>query len=155
MSSYFLTGCSSGLGLALATQLASLPCLEISYIFATARKESAALSALCTQHPGRVIFISLDVTDDIACQKAANKVQQIVGEEGLDVLINNAGINPRENAKKMDDLELTLSSNVVGVRNVTRALIGLLKIGKVKKVVNMYVYYDFLTGLWKLMKGVC
>jgi NAD(P)-dependent dehydrogenase (short-subunit alcohol dehydrogenase family) len=140
MSSYFLTGSSSGLGLAIVTQLASLPKLKVSYIFATARTKSLALSNLCDQHPGRVIFISLDVTDNVSCEKAASKVQQIVGEKGLDVLINNAGVNPRDDAERMDDLEVTLNSNVIGVRNVTRALIGSLRMGKEKKkVVNMYV----------------
>lgn len=139
MSSYLLTGSSSGLGLLMATQLASLPPTEISHIFATARRNTPALLALCTQYPGRVIYLHLDVTNDISCSKAAIKVGQIVGEKGLDVLINNAAANPRDDAERMDDLEVVLGSNVVGVRNVTRALIGLLKVGREKKVINMYV----------------
>lgn len=139
MSSYFLTGSSSGLGLAMATQLADLPSFKVSHIFATARTKSPALSKLCDQYPNRVTFISLDVTDNVSCEKAAAKVQRVVGDNGLDVVINNAAANPREDPHRMDDLEVTLNANVIGVRNVTRALIGLLKMGEEKKVVNMYV----------------
>jgi NAD(P)-dependent dehydrogenase (short-subunit alcohol dehydrogenase family) len=52
-------------------------------------------------YPGRVIFIQLDVTDNIGCEKAANKVRQVVGDAGLDVLINNAAANPRDRADRM------------------------------------------------------
>ncbi|QDS70776.1 hypothetical protein FKW77_004054 [Venturia effusa] len=137
MSSYFLTGSSSGLGLAMATQLADLPSFKVSHIFATARTKTPALSQLCSQHPDRVTFISLDVTDSVSCGKAAAKVQKVVGDGGLDVVINNAAANPRKDPHRMDDLEITLDANVIGVRNVTRALIGLLKMGKEKKVVNI------------------
>lgn len=140
MSSYFLTGCSSGLGLAMATQLAEIPSFRVSHIFATARTKCPALSRLCNKYPDRIIFIPLDVTDNVSCKKAAIKVKQVVGEKGLDVLINNAAANPRKDAEMMDDLEVTLNANVIGVRNVTRALIHLLQIGEEKKVVNMYVF---------------
>ncbi|TID26679.1 putative short chain oxidoreductase [Venturia nashicola] len=152
MSSYFLTGSSSGLGLAMATRLADLPSFKVSHIFATARTKSPALSKLCNQYPNRVLFISLDVTDDVSCEKAAAKVQMVVGDNGLDVVINNAAANPREDTYRMDDLEVTLNANVIGVRNVTRALIDLLKMGEEKKVVNMFVLQrDKLKEPWELI----
>ena len=39
-----------------------------------------------------------------------------------------------------DDLEMVLSSNVVGVRNITRAMLPVLKRSQQKKIVNMYVF---------------
>lgn len=135
----------------MATQLADLPSFKVSHIFATARTKSPALSKLCDQYPNRVTFISLDVTDNVSCEKAAAKVQRVVGDNGLDVVINNAAANPREDPHRMDDLEVTLNANVIGVRNVTRALIGLLKMGEEKKVVNMYVLkHDLLSETQKL-----
>lgn len=91
------------------------------------------------------------MTDNVSCEKAAAKVQRVVGDNGLDVVINNAAANPREDPHRMDDLEVTLNANVIGVRNVTRALIGLLKMGEEKKVVNMYVLkHDLLSETQKL-----
>jgi NAD(P)-dependent dehydrogenase (short-subunit alcohol dehydrogenase family) len=137
MASYFVTGSSRGLGLSMVTELASQPRSRVSYIFASARKRSSGLAEITDKYPGRVIFIQLDVTDSVGCEKAANKVRQVVGCAGLDYLINNAAANPRDRADRMDDLETVLDSNVIGVRNITRALLPLLRTSKEKKIVNI------------------
>jgi NAD(P)-dependent dehydrogenase (short-subunit alcohol dehydrogenase family) len=91
MASYLITGCSRGLGLAAATHLATLPSSEIGSIFATARKETAALTELAQKSSGRVVFIQLDATDEISIKNARIAVEKVLGGKGLDVLINNAG----------------------------------------------------------------
>ena len=101
MASYFITGSAKGLGLSMATELAREHRSEVSYIFASARRKSSQLSDLINKNPGRVIFVQLDVTDSIGCEKAANKVRAVVGENGLDFLINNAAMNPRDRADRM------------------------------------------------------
>lgn len=121
----------------MVTELAQEPRSQVSYVFASARKKSTGLTEIIDKYPGRVIFIQLDVTDSIGCEKAANKVRQVVGHAGLDILINNAAANPRDRADRMDDLETVLDSNVIGVRNITRALLPLLRISQEKKVVNI------------------
>jgi NAD(P)-dependent dehydrogenase (short-subunit alcohol dehydrogenase family) len=85
----------------MVTELTSAPRTEVSYIFASARKRTTQLSDLMESCPGRVVFIQLDVTDIIGCEKAANKVRLLVGDAGLDVLINNAATNPRDTADRM------------------------------------------------------
>ena len=107
MSSYFITGSSRGLGLSMVGELAASSRAEASYIFASARKKSTALSAVIDKYPGRVIFIQLDVTDNIGCEKAANKAKAVVGDRGLDFLINNAAANPRDRADRMYVLPLS------------------------------------------------
>jgi NAD(P)-dependent dehydrogenase (short-subunit alcohol dehydrogenase family) len=121
----------------MVTELAQEPRSRVSYIFASARKKSTGLTEVIDKYPGRVIFIQLDVTDSIGCEKAANKVRQVVGHVGLDFLINNAAANPRDRADRMDDLETVLDSNVIGVRNITRALLPLLKTSQGKRIVNV------------------
>lgn len=41
---------------------------------------------------GRVHLIALDVSDKESISKAAQEVAEIVGEKGVDYVINNAGI---------------------------------------------------------------
>ncbi len=90
MSSYLITGCSRGLGLELATQLASSS--NVSTIFATARKESPALKELIQKSNGRVVSIALETTSQESIKQAVTEVEKALGGKGLDVLINNAGI---------------------------------------------------------------
>jgi NAD(P)-dependent dehydrogenase (short-subunit alcohol dehydrogenase family) len=101
MSSYFITGSSRGLGLSMIQHLANQQRSEVSYVFASARKQSLELLDVVNKYPGHVIFVKLDVTDSIGCEKAANKVRAIVGEAGLDILVNNAAVNPRDSADRM------------------------------------------------------
>ena len=95
MSSYLITGAARGLGLEISTLLASKPSSEVSLVIATARRESPALRTLAQESHGRVVIISAELTDENMIQEAADKVRCIVGDKGLDVLINNAGIMNR------------------------------------------------------------
>lgn len=92
MASYLITGASRGFGLALTRQLASLPAPEVSKIFATARGNTPDLEELAKQSPDRIVVLKLDVTDQESIKQAAVNVEATLKGEGLDVLINNAGI---------------------------------------------------------------
>lgn len=92
MSSYLITGCSRGIGLALAGLLASKPTSEVGKIFATARNETDTLKKLIAESNGRVEFVPIDVTSDQSVKQAFETVKNALGSNGLDVLINNAGI---------------------------------------------------------------
>jgi NAD(P)-dependent dehydrogenase (short-subunit alcohol dehydrogenase family) len=95
MASYLITGSSRGLGLAMASRLASLPKSDVSAVFATARQDnSPQLRQLVNSSPGRVGFVPLDVTDEKSAVDAAGLVEQQLQGRGLDVLINNAGVMP-------------------------------------------------------------
>lgn len=85
----------------MVTELAKEPRSRVSYIFASARRKSTYLTDILDRYPGRVVFIQLDVTDSIGCEKAANKVRQVVDNAGLDILINNAAANPQDRADRM------------------------------------------------------
>lgn len=79
-----ITGCSSGIGLALANELSA----RGQRVFATARR----LSALAELDAPRLEKLALDVTDEASIAAA---VSQLVAQAGrIDVLINNAGFNP-------------------------------------------------------------
>lgn len=92
MSSYLITGCSRGIGLALAGLLASKPTSEVNKIFAGARNETDSLKELIAESNGRVEFVPIEVTSEQSVKQAFETVKKALGSNGLDVLINNAGV---------------------------------------------------------------
>ena len=92
MASYLITGCSRGLGLSLATILATRPSSNVGKVFASARSESEGLKRLIQDAVGHVEFVQLDVASKDSAEEAANQVEKSLGDKGLDVLINNAGV---------------------------------------------------------------
>ena len=54
--------------------------------------QATALQALASQAKGTIHIVQLDVTDEKSVEDAVWKTTQIVGERGIDRLVNNAGI---------------------------------------------------------------
>ena len=93
MANYLITGTPRGLGLEMARQLASMPDHEVGTIVATARGESSeGLKKLMQESSGRVVFVKLDATSVAGAKEAVKETEHLLGSQGLDVLINNAGI---------------------------------------------------------------
>lgn len=140
MVSYLVTGAGRGLGLELVTQLLALPSSQVSTVFATTRSSpTKALQGLVNSSKGRLIHVPLVVTDKRSIDKAVSLAGEKVGEKGLDVVINNAGIQPftPDGIQNMDNLREAFETNVEGVHNVTAAFLPLLRKSGLKKVVNM------------------
>ncbi|RAK95970.1 SDR family oxidoreductase [Aspergillus ibericus CBS 121593] len=137
MASYLVTGSSRGIGHELVRQLAAQPASEVSTIFATSRSVNAPLQELAGQHPGRFILVPIDVTDRDSINKAVERVESIVGDKGLDVLINNAGVVEWGWLKDMSDLNDTFNVNVTGPHIMVQAFLPLLRKGSMKKIVNI------------------
>ena len=91
MASYLITGCTRGLGLVMASHLATFPSSEVDRIFVTARGESTALKTLIQSSAGKVQFIRMDTSKESSIKAAVAEVDGILEGHGLDVLINNAG----------------------------------------------------------------
>ncbi|EHA22360.1 hypothetical protein ASPNIDRAFT_51025 [Aspergillus niger ATCC 1015] len=93
MSTYLVTGASRGIGLELVRQLAAKTSETVQTIFAAARTSGGPLfQELLQQHPDRVIFVPLDVTEKESVKNAVTHVATALNGKGLDVLINNAGV---------------------------------------------------------------
>lgn len=89
MANFLITGCSDGLGLELATQLAASCTNQMQNVIATARYDkSAALRTLVESSNGRVHFLKLDPTDPVSVKEAAARIAGFFGF--IDALINNA-----------------------------------------------------------------
>lgn len=143
MASFLVTGSSRGLGLELVRTLVTFNQSTVGTIFASARASSPSsdLAQVIQTSNGRVQYVQLDVNNQSSIEAAAASVaQKLSSKPGLDVLINNAGIQiPEQKAStvKATDLEFTLSTNVTGVHRVTAAFLPLLSKGQAKKIVNV------------------
>ena len=123
-----ITGANRGIGLELARQYTAAGWQVVG----TARKPEQAeeLRALNAR------ILQLDVTD----QQSISRMAQELGDQAVDLLINNAGIFPRVRTitdVNFDDVTRTFAVNTIGPMRVTRALLPNLRSGQVKKVVNI------------------
>ncbi|TBU27948.1 NAD(P)-binding protein [Dichomitus squalens] len=135
---WFITGTSRGIGLELTKQLLQSP---HNVVVAACRNPGKAdsLQSLTTSAGGRLYIVRLDVTDTQTIKDAAQETAKIVGEKGIDYLINNAGIGIGDTAFTMDidDLTKTLQTNLVGPAYTSQAFISLVEKSKKKTIVNI------------------
>jgi NAD(P)-dependent dehydrogenase (short-subunit alcohol dehydrogenase family) len=82
-----ITGAGSGLGRDIALGFAA----KGYRVFGTAR-ESEAVWELAQASGGAVVLTVCDVADEAAVKSWAKQVVETLGDDGLDVLVNNAGI---------------------------------------------------------------
>ncbi|PWN49257.1 NAD(P)-binding protein, partial [Violaceomyces palustris] len=134
-----ITGCSSGIGRALAIEFDSLNHLPNSpdkfWVFATARN----LQSL-TQLPSGIERVQLDVNDQASVKSAVHLVtSQTSGR--IDILINNAGTNLAVGPVIETDLSRmrsTFEPNFFGLISVTQAVAPfMIKSGRGGKIVNI------------------
>ncbi|MFJ9521165.1 SDR family oxidoreductase [Kitasatospora sp. NPDC101801] len=129
---WLITGCSSGLGLALAEAVAAAG----DTVLATARKP-ASLAELSRRHPDRVLTAALDIRDQAQVDDAVALAADRLG--GLDVLVNNAGSGLFGAVEEVSDEELRdqLETLVVGPWRLVRAVLPLFRAQRSGHVVNV------------------
>jgi NAD(P)-dependent dehydrogenase (short-subunit alcohol dehydrogenase family) len=121
--SVVITGVSSGIGLALAEDL-----LARGYrVFGSVRRAQDA-RALTAAWPGAFVPLVFDVTDEAALPRVVAQVAAAVGDQGLQALINNAGVahNGPVAHQPMAEIRQLFEVNVFGLMMVTRAFLPLL-----------------------------
>ncbi|KAI1111393.1 retinol dehydrogenase 8 [Nemania sp. NC0429] len=119
---WFITGCSSGIGAALATRLATQ---TSSRVVATARKVSA-LSYLPDDAPN-VLKVALDVNSIEAIDAAFTKAVERFGR--VDVVVNNAGytiMGDTEASTPKEGRDL-FDTDFWGAVDVTKRALGVLR----------------------------
>jgi NAD(P)-dependent dehydrogenase (short-subunit alcohol dehydrogenase family) len=131
-----ITGCSRGIGLALAIKFAR----EGWEVFAGARKANAPLLWNAARELRNLHPLQLDVLDDASVAGCAGIVSRDAGS--LDVLVNNAAIFPGEGNERLHELDLAwfaeaVETNVAGVARVTRDFLPLLRKSSQPRVVNI------------------
>jgi NAD(P)-dependent dehydrogenase (short-subunit alcohol dehydrogenase family) len=144
MKRFLITGSNRGIGLALVR--ASLA--RGDRVFATCRRpdEAEELHALAAEHGDRLTILRLDVTDEETIEASVEGVQS--EEDGLEVLVNNAGISPSGERLGRLDAETMLHTfhvNAVGPMLVSQAFLELLRSGDDPKIVNISSQLGSLT----------
>ncbi|XP_029140278.1 uncharacterized protein LOC107288879 isoform X2 [Protobothrops mucrosquamatus] len=129
--SVLVTGSNRGLGLGLVKRFLELPCPP-KWVFATTRdmeaEKSKELREMARKCPNLVV-LQLDVTKPESIQAALKEVLKHVGEDGLTILYNNAGIwdlNDLQTANAKDMMEV-YSVDTIGALRMSQAFLPLLK----------------------------
>ncbi|EIW54680.1 NAD-P-binding protein [Trametes versicolor FP-101664 SS1] len=137
---WLITGASRGIGLEIVRQLSASP---NNTIIATCRSPPStnALKALGTSTKGAMHIVALDTDDRQSVQASAVEVATILGNRGVDYLINNAGFNPggydRAFTMELDNMVRVFKTNVVGSAHVAQAYLPLVEKSTAKTIVNV------------------
>src|SRR5579862_360118 len=129
---WFITGASSGFGLAFASYA-----LEKGYnVVATARNPSK-LESLVTKAPGSVLALALDVDQPRDAEAAVSAAIERFGH--IDVLINNAGYGIIGAVEETPDNELRalMETNFFGAVAVIKAALPALRAQRSGAIVNI------------------
>ncbi|HLU55935.1 MAG TPA: oxidoreductase [Pseudonocardia sp.] len=115
---FFITGCSTGLGRALATHV-----LERGWRAAVTAREPGSVADLVDAHGARAIALPLDVTDPEQVSDAVRCAEEVFGR--IDVLGNNAGYGYLAAIEEGEDAEVRalFEANVFGAVAVTKAVL--------------------------------
>ena len=145
MKTVLITGANRGIGFETARQLA----VRGFHVIIGARSEQAGHAAQRElEKAGKVSLLVLDVSDSKSIANAASKFAP-VGQ--LDVLVNNAGINPDEGLSILtisrEQVVSTFQTNTFGALEVTQAFLPYLKKSPDARVINVSSGYGHLDGL--------
>ena len=102
---FLITGATSGIGLAAATELAR----RNANVVITARSVEKARDAIKKIGPGLVDYILMDLTDLESVKRAAARV-----DRSFDVVVLNAGVMATPFTKTVDNFELQMGTNHLG-----------------------------------------
>jgi NAD(P)-dependent dehydrogenase (short-subunit alcohol dehydrogenase family) len=118
MSTWFITGCSTGLGRSLAEAV-----IGAGHSAVITARNASSIADLAEAAPDRVLVAALDVTDK-------RRIGEVVGEaEGrfgqVDVLVNNAGYGYRSAVEEGEDdqLQKLFATNVFGQLHLLQAVL--------------------------------
>ncbi|MCC4307035.1 SDR family NAD(P)-dependent oxidoreductase [Alcanivorax marinus] len=146
-----ITGGNSGIGLCTAEQLAARGA-EVILACRDQAKGQAALARIKHNSPdARVRVVSLDLAD-------LNRVRGVAGQlndelDGLDVLINNAGVVPRRQQFTADGFEMQFGVNYLAPVLLTHLLLPLLQQRPGARVVHVASVAHWLgrinPGTWR------
>jgi len=145
MRRILITGSNRGIGLELVERYLQH---NDTFIFATCRRpsEATALNNLASQYPERLKIIQLDVTDQQSIDEAVEQVKDEA--DGLEMLVNNAGILPggvagyEKNSATLGYLEAEAIESIFRVNTVAPMMIAqafsdLLRKGSNARLINL------------------
>lgn len=132
MSTWLITGCSTGLGRALAEAAV----MANHNVVATAR-DVATVTGLADTTADRVLAVALDVTEPEQITKAVQQATERFG--GIDVLVNNAGYGYRAAIEEGDDADVRalFETHFFGTVSMIKAVLPGMRERRCGAIVNM------------------
>lgn len=149
-----ITGASAGLGAVYAQRLAARG-YDLVLVARRADRMEKLAAELQQAHGVTMRTVAADLTLDAD----TTRVEQILRDEHIDLLVNNAGMGPAKTTAEMSDAEAaaTLTLNVTALMRLTRAALPRMRARKSGTVVNIgsvLGFYVFpITSLYSATKA--
>jgi NAD(P)-dependent dehydrogenase (short-subunit alcohol dehydrogenase family) len=132
MPTWLITGCSTGLGRALATAV-----LERGDNAVVTARDAARVEDLAERFPSTALALALDVTDHARVRAVVAAAAERFGS--IDVLVNNAGYGYRAAVEEGDDddLQRLFATNVFGAVAAVKAVLPGMREQRSGTIVNI------------------
>src|SRR5690349_12067758 len=132
MSTWLITGSSSGLGRALAGAV-----LDAGHNAVVAARNADSVRDLTEAHPDTTLAVALDVTDSDQVAAAVRQGEERFG--GIDVLVNNAGYGYRAAVEEGDEADVAalFATNVFGPVALIKAVLPGMRARRRGAIVNI------------------
>ncbi len=132
MATWLITGCSTGLGRALAEAV-----IAAGHHAVVTARDVSKVADLAAGDPDRVLALALDVTDPGQITDAVEQAEHRFG--GIDVLVNNAGYGYRAAVEEGDerDVRALFDTHVFGVVGLLKAVLPGMRARRSGAIVNV------------------
>jgi len=132
VATWLITGCSTGLGRALAAAV-----LDRGENVVVTARDAASVENLARSHPGTALALSLDVTNLAQVHDVARVAQERFG--GVNVLVNNAGHSYRAAVEEGvdDQVQELFATNFFGPAALIRAVLPRMRAQRGGTIVNI------------------
>jgi NAD(P)-dependent dehydrogenase (short-subunit alcohol dehydrogenase family) len=118
MATWLITGCSTGLGRALAQAV-----LAHGHTAVVTARNTETIEDITADYPDTSLALPLDVTDKAQVAEAVRRAEERFG--GVDVLVNNAGYGYRAAVEEADDADVRrlFDTNFFGAVDMIKAVL--------------------------------
>ena len=132
MSTWLITGCSTGLGRHLAQAV-----LAAGHHAVLTARDPGTLTELVDRHPETALALALDVTDPAQVSSAVQQAEERFS--GVDVLVNNAGYGYRAAVEEGEEAEVAqlFATNFFGAVAMTKAVLPGMRARRSGTIVNI------------------
>jgi NAD(P)-dependent dehydrogenase (short-subunit alcohol dehydrogenase family) len=129
---WFITGCSTGLGRALADLI-----VQRGWRVVVTARDKGAVAEIESATPDRVLAFSLDVTNTAGIDAAVSAAKEKFGR--IDVLVNNAGYGYQSTVEEGEEMEIRaqFDTNVFGLFAMTRAVLPVMREQRTGNIINI------------------
>jgi len=132
VTTWLITGCSTGLGRSLAEAV-----IAAGHNAVVTARDASKVADLAEHQPDRVLGLALDVTDPGQVNEAVRQAEKKFG--GIDVLVNNAGYGYRAAVEEGDDPDIRalFETHVFGVVALLKAILPGMRARRSGAIVNI------------------